>query len=123
MTTYYHCICGFITKNEENKNYHQQSKLCRVYEKKSCFEGNAGIIYKATSKYGKHNSFFGKWFESEEQLHELNPNYNIEVKLVDNCDISYINLITKAEQNGLIAPGNNIPLFRKDSANQLFDMV
>ncbi|AGE51674.1 hypothetical protein PBCVCviKI_693R [Paramecium bursaria Chlorella virus CviKI] len=123
MTTYYHCICGFITKNEENKNYHQLNPLCRVHEKKSYFEGNAGIIYKATSKYGKHKSFFGKWFDSEEELRELNSNYNIEVKLVDNCDIAYIKLITKAEKNGLLSMDKNIPLIRKDSADQLFDMA
>ncbi|AGE54740.1 hypothetical protein PBCVKS1B_639R [Paramecium bursaria Chlorella virus KS1B] len=122
-TSYYHCICGYSTKNEEHKNFHQQSPTCRVYEKKSCFEGRVGIIYKATSKYGKHKSFFGKWFESEEELRKLNSNYDIEAKVVDNCDIAYVKLITKAEQTGLLSSDNNIPMIRNGSADQLFSMA
>ena len=123
MTHYYYCICGYSTKNEENKNYHQRAQTCRVYTRKSYFEGRSGILYKATSKYGKHKSFFGKWFDSEEELRKSNPNYDIEVKVVENCDIAYIKLITKAGQNGLISSDNNIPIIRNDSADQLFSMT
>jgi len=94
-----------------------------IYEKKSCFEGRAGIIFKATSKCGNNIAFFGKWFESEEELRKLNSNYDIEVKVVGDCDIAYVRLVTKAKHRGLLTSDNHIPIFRNGSADHLFDMA
>ena len=120
MSTYYQCICGYCTKNAEYKNYHQSSPSCCIFEKKSSFEDKAGIIYKATKSFGTEKSYFGKWYGSEDELIAANPNYDISLKVVANCDIAYMRLMTKAKQAGLVAPDSDIPMVRNGSADNLF---
>jgi hypothetical protein len=126
MSTYYQCICGYSTKNEEYKNFHQQHTQCVLVEKESDFEGKSGIIYKATSKCGKNLAFFGKFFESEKKLRDQMPNHELDVKMVVNCDIEYIKLLAKARQLGLISgTQTQTPIIRQvrhASADQLFKM-